>query len=44
LFFMGLALLVIALAVPPKPGQTLKERTRSLARHFPFFGWLRRRD
>jgi hypothetical protein len=42
LFFVGLALLVVALALPTQPGQTLEERLRGLARHLPGARWLRR--
>ncbi len=44
LFLIGLTLLVLALAIPPHPDQSPKERARNLARHLPFLGWLRRKD
>lgn len=42
LFFVGLALLIIALLVPVRPGQTLRERLDGLVRHLPGSRWLRR--
>ena len=42
LFYVGLALLAGALALPMSPGQTLGERMRNLARHLPGARWFRR--
>lgn len=44
LFYVGLALLVIALALPAKPGQTPQERIRNLVRHLPGLAWVGRSD
>ncbi len=42
LFYVGLALLAVALALPTQPGQTLKERMTNLVQHFPGARWIRR--
>jgi hypothetical protein len=42
LFYLGLALLIIALAVRARPGQTLAQRWNSLVSHLPGSRWLRR--
>ncbi len=44
LFFVGLALLIVALAIPAAPGQTPKARLRHLRRYLPGLRWLHRRD
>ena len=44
LFYVGLVLLVIALALPAHPGQTPRERARNLAKHLPGFAWIGRTD
>lgn len=44
LFFVGLALLLIALAVPTRKGQTLSNRLAQLVRHLPGARWFRPRD
>lgn len=41
LFVFGVALLVIALGLPAREGQSLKEKGRGLLRHLPGIGWLR---
>jgi hypothetical protein len=43
LFCVGLALLAVALLLPARPGQTLGERMRNLARHLPGARWFRSR-
>ncbi len=42
LFYVGLALLVLALALPARPGGSFKERAGDLVRHFPGARWFRR--
>jgi hypothetical protein len=42
-FYVGLALLVVALALPVSPGQTLGARARDIVRHLPGARWLGRR-
>ncbi|NIN73535.1 MAG: hypothetical protein GTO46_16750 [Gemmatimonadetes bacterium] len=42
LFYVGLALLIIALAIPARPGQTLGQRLGSLVHRLPGSRWLRR--
>jgi hypothetical protein len=42
LFYVGLALLVIALVIPARPGRTLGQRLDGLVRHLPGRRWLRR--
>ncbi len=44
LFWVGLALLTLALILPSRPGQTIGERLRSIFRHLPVIGWIGRRD
>lgn len=44
LFFVGLALLLIALAVPPRKGQSLPSRLAQLVRHLLGARWFRTRD
>ncbi len=44
LFYAGLVLLVVALALPATPGRTAGERARELLRHLPVVRWLGRRD
>jgi hypothetical protein len=41
-FYLGLALLIIALAIPARTGQTLGQRLDGLVRHLPGSRWLRR--
>lgn len=41
LFYVGLAMLVIALALPAVPGQTLGERAKNLVAHIPGARWFR---
>ncbi|NIR45965.1 MAG: hypothetical protein GWN99_16135, partial [Gemmatimonadetes bacterium] len=40
LFFLGLALLVVALAIPARSGQSLGERLADLLRHLPGSRWF----
>jgi hypothetical protein len=42
LFYVGLALLVVALALPAQPGRSFKERAGDFVRHFPGARWFRR--
>ncbi|UCC74843.1 MAG: hypothetical protein JSV86_09935 [Gemmatimonadota bacterium] len=42
LFYVGLALLIIALAIPARPGQALRGRIDYLIRHLPGARWIRR--
>jgi hypothetical protein len=44
LFYVGLAMLVIALAMPSTPGQTLKQRASNLVAHIPGARLFRRSD
>jgi hypothetical protein len=44
LFYIGLGMLVAALALPSKPGQTMADRAKNLASHIPGGRWFRRRD
>ena len=44
MFYLGLALLITALALPARPGQMLKERLAEVIRHLPMVGWRSRRD
>lgn len=44
LFWLGFALLVAALVLPSRPGQTIGERLRSALRHLPVIGWIGKRD
>ena len=44
LFYVGLAMLVIALALPAAPGQTVKERASNLLQHLPGARLFRRRS
>jgi len=43
LFYLGLVLLILALVVPARPGQTPGQRVGGLVRHLPGSRWLRRR-
>jgi hypothetical protein len=42
LFYPGLALVLLALALPNYPGQPWREKWRNLVRHLPAARWLRR--
>lgn len=44
LFYVGLVLLLIALALPPRGDQTVRERVRNLVRHLPGGRWFGDRD
>lgn len=44
MFYVGLAMLVIALALPATPGQSLNERAGNLVRHLPGARLFRRRS
>jgi hypothetical protein len=44
LFYMGLAMLLVSLALPSASGQTLGDRARNLAAHVPGARLFRRRD
>jgi len=43
LFYVGVSMLVVSLALPSKPGQTVAERARNLAAHIPGARLFRRR-
>jgi hypothetical protein len=43
LFYLGLALLAVALVLPASQGQTFGQRARNLARFLPGARWLGRR-
>lgn len=42
LFYPGLALLLIGLVLPTRPGQTFRGKLRDIASHMPGKGWMRR--
>jgi len=42
LFYVGLALLALALLLPARPQQTFGERMRNLVGHLPGARWFRR--
>ena len=41
LFFLGITFLIVALALPTKPGENLKERLGSLTQHLPGSNWFK---
>ena len=43
LFYTGLGLLLVALALPARRGQSSRERLSNLLRHLPGANWLSRR-
>lgn len=43
LFYVGLGLLLIALALPTRSGQSARERLSNFWRHLPGANWLSRR-
>lgn len=41
LFFLGISLLILALVLPTRPTETLKEKLGALARHLPGSNWFK---
>ncbi len=41
LFFLGITFLIVALALPTKAGENLKERLGSLTQHLPGSNWFK---
>ena len=41
LFFLGITFLIVALALPTKPGENLKERLGSLTQRLPGSNWFK---
>lgn len=44
LFFLGIALLVVALVLPARPGETLSDKLSAVVRHLPGSNWLKSKD
>ncbi len=41
LFFLGITFLIVALALPTKAGENLRERLGSLTQHLPGSNWFK---